>query len=121
MNAGSTRRIFMIERNRVLLAAKLLPWSLLLLNGYYFTLRLAGALLAAGSDKGEMARFPGLWNKARLAWTIVRADLAAVRMLPRTLRKRRDIRGIAKLTPVEIRRLILENRIPMRALIEKSN
>jgi GT2 family glycosyltransferase len=121
MSAGSIRRIFMIERNRVLLAAKLFPWSLLLLNGYYFALRLVGALLAAAAGKGEMARFPGLWNKARLAWTIVRADLAAVGMLPRMLRKRRQIRGIARLTPGEIRRLILENRIPVRALVEKSN
>jgi hypothetical protein len=68
-----------------------------------------------------MARFPGLWNKLRLAWTIVRADLAALRMLPRTLRKRREIKRIARLTPAEIRKLILDSRIPVRALIEQSN
>jgi hypothetical protein len=31
------------------------------------------------------------------------------------------VRRIAELTPAEIRRLILENRIPVRALVEKSN
>ena len=121
LDAGSTRRIFLIERNRVLLAAKLFPWSLLLLNPYYFALRLAGGLAAAAGGKGEMARFPGFANKLRLAWTILRADLAALRLLPRMLRKRREVRRIAKLTPAEIRRLILENRIPVRALVEKSN
>jgi GT2 family glycosyltransferase len=121
LDAGSTRRIFLIERNRVMLAAKLFPWSLLLLNPYYFALRLAGGLLAAARGKGEMVRFPGLWNKLLLASTVVRADLAAIGMLPRTLRKRRQVRRLAKLTPAQIRKLILDHRIPVRALIEKSN
>jgi len=121
LDAGSTERIFLIERNRVLLAAKLFPWSLLLLNPYYFALRLASGLAAAAGDRGEMARFPGFANKLRLVWTILRADLAALRLLPRMLRKRREVRGIAKLAPAQIRRLILENRIPVRALVEKSN
>ncbi|MFN7992058.1 MAG: glycosyltransferase family 2 protein [Bryobacteraceae bacterium] len=121
MNAGSTGRIFLIERNRVLLAAKLFPWSLLLLNGYYFTLRAASGLLAAAAGRGEMTRFPGLWNKLLLAWTIVRADVAAIRMLPLTLRKRSEMRRLAKLTPSEVRRLILNNRIAVRAIVEKAN
>ena len=121
LDAGSTRRIFLIERNRVLLAAKLFPWSLLPLNPYYFALRLASGLAAAAGGKGEMARFPGLGNKLRLAGTIVRADLAALRLLPRMLRKRREVRRLAKLTPTQIRRLILKNRIPVRDLVEKSN
>jgi len=66
-------------------------------------------------------RFPGLANKLRLACTIVRADLAALGMLWRMLRKRRQVRRLARLGPAEIRRLILANRIPLRALIEKSN
>jgi GT2 family glycosyltransferase len=119
--AGSTYRIFLIERNRVLLAAKLFPWSLLLLNGYYFALRLAGGAIAAAGGKGEMARFPGVWNKLRLLGAIVRADWAALGLLPRMLRKRGEVRRIAKLTPAEVRRLILDNRIPVRALLEKSN
>ena len=121
LDAGSPRRIFLIERNRVLLAAKLFPWSLLPLNPYYFALRLASGLAAAAGGKGEMARFPGLGNKLRLAGTIVRADLAALRLLPRMLRKRREVRRLAKLTPTQIRRLILNNRIPVRDLVEKSN
>jgi hypothetical protein len=56
LDAGSPKRIFLIERNRVLLAAKLFPWSLLLMNPYYFSLRLASGVLAAAGEKGEMAR-----------------------------------------------------------------
>jgi GT2 family glycosyltransferase len=121
LDPSSTRRIFLIERNRVLLAAKLFPWSLLLVNGYYFAMRLAAGLLAAARGKGEMARFPGIANTLRLTWAILRADLAAIAILPRMLRKRRLIRCMAKLTPGEVRELILRNRIPVRALIERSN
>jgi hypothetical protein len=105
----------------VLLAVKLFPWSLLLLNPFYFAARLAAGLLAAAGEKGELARFPGLWNKTRLAWTIVRANLAALRMVPRTLRKRRELQPLLKLKPSEVRRLILDNRIAVRALVEQSN
>jgi GT2 family glycosyltransferase len=121
MKTGSTGRVFLIERNRLLLAIKLFPLSLLLLNPFYFMARLAAGLLAAAGDKGEMARFPGLWNKIRLAWTILRADVAALKMAPQTLRKRRRLRPILKMSPAEVRRLILTNRIPLRALLEKSN
>lgn len=121
LHPGSLRRIFLIERNRVLLAAKLFPWTLLLLNWYYFALRLAGGLMAAAGEKGEMARFPGIWGKLRLAGAVALANFAAVAMLPRILRKRRAVRRLAKLTPAQIRRLILNNRISVRALVEKSN
>jgi len=121
MKTGSTGRVFLIERNRLLLAIKLFPLSLLLLNPFYFMARLAAGLLAAAGDKGEMARFPGLWNKIRLAWTILRADVAALKMAPQTLRKRRRLRPILKMSSAEVRRLILTNRIPLRALLEKSN
>jgi hypothetical protein len=51
----------------------------------------------------------------------VRANFAALRMVPRTLRKRRELRPMLKLKPSEVRRLILDNRIPVRALVEQSN
>ncbi|HVN06339.1 MAG TPA: glycosyltransferase family 2 protein [Bryobacteraceae bacterium] len=121
LSTGSARRIFLIERNRVLLAAKLFPWRLLLLNPLYFAARLAGGVVAAAGGKGEMARFPGFANKLRLAGAIITADLAALPMLPRMWRKRRGVRRMAKLTPAEVRRLILDNRISVRALVEKSN
>jgi len=121
LSTGSTRRIFLIERNRVLLAAKLFPWSLLLLNPFYFAARLAGGLVAAAGGKGEMARFPGFVNKLCLASAVLAADLAALPMLPRMWHKRRQVRRIAKLKPGDVRRLILAHRISVRALVEKSN
>ena len=59
LDAGSAQRIFLIERNRVLLAAKLFPWSLLLLNPYYFALRLASGAAGGGRRERRDGALPG--------------------------------------------------------------
>jgi GT2 family glycosyltransferase len=116
LGKDSLERVYWIERNRVLLAAKLFPWSLLVLNPVYFAMRVGGALAAAAGDEGELARFPGYRNKLRLMWTVLKADAAALRLLPRTLRKRRQAWRTAKLRPAELRRLLLEHRIGPREI-----
>lgn len=93
LGRGNPRRVFLIERNRILLAAKLFPWRLLVRNPYYFLQRLR----AASGGGGDLAAFPGWRGKLMLAWTVLRADLAAVCLLPRFLAKRRGIAKFAKL------------------------
>jgi hypothetical protein len=46
-----------------------------------------------------------------MARALLRADLRALRMAPRILRKRSSIRRIRKLSPAQIRRLIWANRL----------
>ena len=116
LGAASTRRVELIERNRILLAAKLFPWSLLWLNPWFYLARIAAGAAAAFRGSGEMANFPGLRGKLRLIRALLKADLQALLLLPRMLRKRRQIRQIRKLTPGEVRRLILRHRISPRAL-----
>jgi GT2 family glycosyltransferase len=114
MGKDSARRLELIERNRVLLALKLFPWSLLCLNPFYFALRLAaGAAMAAGGA-GDTAHFPGLAGKLAMAGALARGDLAALRLAPRMLRKRAEVNRIRKLSPGEARRLILANRLGWR-------
>ena len=88
LGLGSTRRLELIERNRVLLAAKLFPWRLLALNGPYYLARLAAGLRASREGSGDVAHFPGLAGKLRVARALVAGDLAALALLPRMLRKR---------------------------------
>src|ERR1700692_917439 len=47
LGVRSERRLVLIERNRVLVGAKLFPWSLLWLNGVYYLTRLAAGFWAA--------------------------------------------------------------------------
>ena len=116
----SGRRLELIERNRVLLAAKLFPWSLLWLNPIYYAARLAAGSWATHRGAGEIALFPGAKGKWTVAAALLRGDMQALRLVPRMLRKRAGIRKIRRLSSRETRRLILENRISLRELVMQS-
>jgi GT2 family glycosyltransferase len=114
LGKDSAWRLELIERNRVLLALKLFPWSLLWLNPLYFSIRVAAGIAAAGRGSGDTAHFPGLRGKLAMAMALIRGDLGALRMAPRILQKRSDIGRIRRLKPAEVRRLILQNRLGLR-------
>ena len=116
----SSRRLHLIERNRVLLAAKLFPWSLLCLNGVFYLARILTGLMAALRGKGEVSRHPGFRGKAQIAMALLAADLSALRLLPRMLRKRRALNSIRKLSPSQLRRLLLKYKIPLKKLNEQA-
>lgn len=116
MGQGNPERVRLIERNRILLAAKLFPWSLLLLNPFYFALRMMAGVFAAGTGEGDLAAFPGAWNKFRVVWALMRGQAQALQMLPMTLRKRAAVERLAVLSVHERRRLILSHRLTLGAL-----
>lgn len=111
MGKGSAKRLSLIERNRVLLAAKLFPWSLLWRNPFYFAARLAASASMAQRGEGDTAHFPGWRGKLRMAGAVLRGDFQALALLPRMLSKRSQIARIRKLTPREVHRLVLANRL----------
>jgi len=116
----SSRRLELIERNRVLLAVKLFPWSLLWLNGVYYAMRLGAGAWAAVTGQGEVGKFPGLKGKLQAALALLKGDLAALPLIPRMLRKRRGIERIRKLSPRQVRKLILEHQIPLKQLMRQA-
>lgn len=116
----SSERLVLIERNRLLLAAKLFPWSLLWLNGVFTLARIGAGLWAALRRRGEIRKYPGLRTKLRVAMALLRGTCSALPMLPRMLRKRRQLRPIRKLTPRQLRALLLRNRISLRELSEQA-
>lgn len=116
MGVASAQRVALIERNRVLLATKLFPWSLLWLNGFYYLQRLSAGAAAAAAGQGEMALFPGLVGKLRLAGALLWGDLQALPLIPKMLRKRAGILGKRKLSARETRGLILAHRISLKEL-----
>jgi GT2 family glycosyltransferase len=120
LGVTSSRRLELIERNRVLLAVKLFPWSLLWLNGAYYLARILAGILASWRGQGEISKFQGWRGKGRAAMSLLKGDMAALRLLPRMLRKRRDMEKIRKLSPREVRELILRYRIPLKHLTESA-
>ena len=120
LGVGSSRRLELIERNRILLVAKLFPWTLIWLNPFYFSIRLIAGLWAAVRDKGEVANYPGIRGKVQAALAIVKGDFEALPMIPRMLRKRRDVEKIRKLRPAEVKELLLRHRISLKQLTEQA-
>jgi GT2 family glycosyltransferase len=114
LGKDSTRRLVLIERNRLLLAFKLFPWSLLWLNPLYFAMRLAAGIAASSRGEGDTAHFPGWGGKLRMAGALAKGQLAALLLLPRMLRKRTAIGKMRKLSPREVRRLILSHRLKLK-------
>ena len=116
----SEQRLFLIERNRVWLAAKLFPWRLLWLNPFYFMARTAASLWAALLGRGEAGQARESVGVMGLLKCVVKANVAALVRLPRMLRKRAGIEAFRKLSPAEVAQLIRRFRIPLRELVSRS-
>ncbi len=114
LGKDSAWRLVLIERNRVLLAAKLFPWSLLWLNPFFYLVRLAAGIALARRGAGDTAHFRGISGKIAIAGALLRADLQALAVLPKILRKRRAIEKIRKLSPTQLRHLLWSNRLPLK-------
>jgi GT2 family glycosyltransferase len=121
LGLGSARRLTLIERNRVLLAVKLFPLSLLWLNGVHYLVRIAAGLWAAVRNRGEIRRYSGTKGKFAAATALFRGTLSALPMIPSMLRKRRAFRPRHRLTSRQIRQLLRRHRISLREISEQSN
>jgi hypothetical protein len=112
----SARRIMLIERNRILLAVKHFPVRLLLLNPFYFGLRLAAGVAAALAGRGEAGRFRTVGDKLRLAGGMLQGMVAGLAMTPRMWQKRRRL--VRKIGPKELQNVLFRHRISLRTLSE---
>jgi GT2 family glycosyltransferase len=121
LGLGSARRLTLIERNRILLAVKLFPWSLLWANGAFLLARVGAGMWAGVRNRGEMRHYPGMGGKLTAGLALLRGMAEAFPRIPATLRKRRALREKRRLTGRQIRRLLLANRIGLRELSESAN
>ncbi|HLW77187.1 MAG TPA: glycosyltransferase, partial [Bryobacteraceae bacterium] len=121
LGLDSARRITLIERNRVLLAVKLFPWNLLWANGAYYLARVAAGLWAALRNRGELRRYSGTKGKFTAALALLKGTVTALPLIPSMLRKRRAFRSKHRLTPRQIRQLLLSHRIGLKELTNQSN
>lgn len=117
----SPRRLELIERNRILLAVRHFPVSLLLTNPLWFAARLLAGARAGLRGRGEAGKFTGAAAKFGMALALMRGCWAGLRMIPRTWQKRSRLRELRRLTPRQVRELILSHRIPLRELSEAAN
>lgn len=116
----SSRRLELIERNRILLAVKHFPPALLWLNGFFFAARLGAGLYATVRGRGEAGRYAGGAEKLRMAAAFLRGFVQGLLLVPRTLAKRRAMRRLRRLSSKEVRELLLRHKISLKALTEQA-
>ncbi|MBX9601508.1 MAG: glycosyltransferase family 2 protein [Bryobacteraceae bacterium] len=120
LGTGSVRRLELIERNRILLVAKLFPGNLLWRNIGYYAMRIGAGTWAALRRKGEARRYPGAAGKLKIGWALLKGNLGALPLLPRMLRKRRRLQAIRRLTGPEVSALLMRHRISLKAISEQA-
>ncbi len=116
----SVRRLFLIERNRIWLVAKLFPPRMWPMVPIYSTLRWAATALSALRGRGEAGQAASELSVLGLAWCIVRANIAALLGLPRVLRQRAQLRGLRKLSGRDVAAVLRRFRIPLADLVESA-
>ena len=114
----SERRLFLIERNRIWLVAKLFPLRMWPMIPLYATLRWAATAWSALRGRGEAGQAASELSLLRLASCIIRANIAALMGLPRVLRRRTQLRRLRKLSGSEVAALLRRFRIKLGDLVE---
>ena len=92
----SSRRLQLIERNRILLVRQALSRKSALVNAPYWVARLVRGRMGRLPGKGEAARFQGLGGKLESRRALLQGAAQAITMAPATLRKRRAMRTIRR-------------------------
>jgi GT2 family glycosyltransferase len=101
--AYSALKAFYVERNRVWIAVKFFPLSLLLVSPFFTFLRFALQGYGALAGRGAAGRFSEAYSPAKLLQILLKAYLAAFRGLPGMWKKRREIQRRTRVSEGEIR------------------
>jgi len=97
----SPEKAFLVERNRVWVATKCLPASILALTPLFTALRLAAQAWGALTKRGAAGRFAANRSRGELLGILVRAWSAALRGLPAALRKRKPIQATRRVSGLD--------------------
>ncbi len=69
---------------------------------------------------GELRHYSGTRGKLTAATALLRGTISALPLIPVMLRKRRAFRSKRRLTPLQIRNLLMEHRISLREISEQA-
>ncbi len=115
----SALKAYLVERNRIWNAVKLLPLRLLVLSPLYTIARYAAQAFAAASGRGMSSSFRRDYSRLRLAGILARAYAAAALGLPGAWRERRRIQRQRRLGALAVYMLMRRFRLPLAELAFK--
>jgi GT2 family glycosyltransferase len=102
----SSFKAFLVERNRIWVAVKNFPISLIISGQLYTLWRYVFQAYGALRGKGAAGQFASDFSKAELVKILLRAYLSAGKQIPLMLRKRKMIQQKKRITNREVYRLI---------------
>src|SRR5262249_10881740 len=112
----SPQKAFLVERNRVWLAAKVFPARVLWASPYHTLVRFLWQAYAALRGVGSAGQFTKTHSRAALLGVLVKAYASALRGLPAILKKRRAILARRKISPRAFAALLRRYRAGARDL-----
>src|SRR6266566_4643160 len=112
----SPLKAFLIERNRICVAVKIFPFSLLLISPFFTAVRLAYHAYGSIFMIGSSGQYAAECSHTRLALMMLKAYWSGLKLFPEMWRSRRKIRRFARLTDRDFAALLRRHRISLRAL-----
>ena len=112
----SPLKAFLIERNRIFVAVKIFPFSLLLISPFFTAVRLAYHAYGSIFMIGSSGQYAAECSHTRLALMMLKAYWSGLKLFPEMWRSRRKIRRLARLTDRDFAALLRRHRISLRAL-----
>ena len=115
----SAWKAYLVERNRIWNAVRLLPLRLLALSPLWTLARYAMQGYAAASGRGMSSTFRRDYSRLSLMGILVRAYAEAFGRLPEVWRQRQQIQSRRTLGAFAVYRLLRRYRLPLRELAFK--
>jgi len=99
----SPMKAFYVERNRVWIAVKYFPLSILLESPFYTLLRFLLQGYGALAGRGAAGRFSEQYSPLKLLQVLLKAYLSALKGLPKMWKKRKEIKRWTRVSEGEVR------------------
>ena len=112
----SSFKAFLVERNRIWVALKNFPISLIILGQFYTLWRYVFQAYGALRGKGAAGQFTSDFSKAELVKILLKVYLSVWKQLPLMLKKRKMIQQKKRITNREVYRLIKRYGISAREI-----
>mgnify|MGYP000432702724 CR=1 FL=1 len=112
----SSFKAFLVERNRIWVALKNFPISLIILGQFYTLWRYVFQAYGALRGRGAAGRFTSDFSKAELIKILLSAYLSACKQVPLMLKKRKVIQKKKRITNREVYQLVKQYGISAREI-----
>jgi GT2 family glycosyltransferase len=109
-------KAYLVERNRIWVAIKSFPVSLLIFGQFYTFWRYVLQAYGAFTSKGAAGRFTSDFSKTELVKILIRVYLSIWKSLPLMIRKRRAIQRKKRISNKEVCRLIRQYGISAKEI-----